>query len=458
MSLRNTLTILGIFGLATAACADHGSGTTPNGDRSGTETSSLALTVQVSGDVDADGVRYDITRVACQPGEVFEPLSESVEQPLLDLQLGSGFSGVAGDPVDPNAAHDFADYYTVLPAGCYDVAANPIDANGQLSADCAAARTLGVEVVDGQTTEVMLMIQCDGDATGGLDAVAALNREPTIVALTYAPSKFVTDCDEVTICASAIDPDGDPVSFEWAAQLTATTTEVDGDTTTACATFPAGMAGSHELSVAVYDMLDILDDGGAQVRIEDWLASEGYASESHDSLAFPLYVSDADCGPSVACPAGGGMVTDPAIFASVPAQDFEGGNLPNAAPFSLDGLTYGASGYLSTGWCIPGMDSNSPGCGGTNTYLTGDGTSSLTPDQGAAAIGFRWGTQGPSMTFTVNLVDGTSQTFTRNDVAPAGWGASGYFGYCAGNGPAIDSIDINSPDRGIDDVSCIGCQ
>lgn len=460
MTLR-TLTLLGSVGFSLAtlglvACDESADG---SDDLS---TASMALSASAPGDIGAAAVRYTVDRVACAAGDVFEPLSETADVPVLDITLSDALAASGASPMDAASAHLFADRYEVVPAGCYDVSATALNAAGDPVAECAAASQLGVEVFDGLTTEILLLIQCHLDESGGIDAIAALNQPPTITALTYSPSKFATDCDDVTICASAVDPDGDPITFAWAnaessgAGIVATTVETVDDVTTACATFPSGNAGSHGLAVSAFD--NLYDDAGALMTIEDWFAAVGTTASSHDELLFPLYVAAGDCGASLSCPADG-HVTDPALFSGQPVQDWQDPSLSPSPPFSLDGLTYEGWWFTSTGWCIPGMDSNSPGCGGTNRYLAGDGNGTLTPAQAAQAIGFKYGTQGSSFTVVVHLTDGSSESFVLTDPAPGGWGVTGYFGYCAASsGALIDYLEISSPDRGIDDVTCVGCQ
>lgn len=288
-----------IFG----AC-DHKLDPSEGSGAPGTSTTRLALTVDIDPGVDAAGIRYGISSVPCAGGEVVDPpviVSEDV--PLLGHSVGD-FGAFGGAPLDADADHGFADLYQVLPAGCYDITAQPLDPAGEPSADCAGAGLSGVEVVDGQTTEVMLLLQCDGAETGGLDSMAAFNLPPTIVDLSYSPAKFVSSCGgDVTVCASAIDPDGDPIEMVWtnvggtAATLTAGEPTVvptdDGDVVTVCATMPAGAPAAHTFEVTAFDMLH---DATGLVRIEDWLAAQGYASASRDSLEMPLYVGECATG------------------------------------------------------------------------------------------------------------------------------------------------------------------
>ena len=142
-------------------------------------------------------------------------------------------------------------------------------------------------------------------------------------------------------------------------------------------------------------------------------------------------------------------------------QDFE--DVPRdslESPFVLDGLEY-RQGFRGprNGWCIPGMDS-SPPCGGENDYIAMDGTNILDPQGPVTALGFRWGTQGPSVAATVLLSDGETREITLTSDPPPGFnsGAAGFFGYCAPTGLFIEEVTLVCGDGGVDDIRCDRCQ
>ena len=165
------------------------------------------------------------------------------------------------------------------------------------------------------------------------------------------------------------------------------------------------------------------------------------------------------CGPNV-------LFTDPAKFATIPGTDFEDDTFkpyfqnPNASaatPWLHEGIHYHPWLAIQNNWCIPGMDTGV--CSGTNWYMTFDGTRHVDPVVDTTAIGFRWGTQGSSVTIQVHLTDGTTRSFVRSTPAPGGWGAAGFFGYCTGSDALkVQKVTISGPDGGIDDVRCLGCQ
>ena len=255
-------------------------------------TSGMALTMDILAETDVAGMRYDITRTPCPDGdEDYEAWETSVSVDLEDLLLPGGLDAFEDQPLDENSEHLFADYFTVVPAGCYDVSVTPLDEDGEPSDDCASASAEGVEVEDGETTEILLVSQCDGPERGALDTVAVINHPPTLEALTYNPSKFTTCGDTVEICATATDPDGDPVEFDWdfPAGVTATPGAIssDGETTIQCASVSAETGATYDLSLTVYDLF--VEDGEV-IRAEDWLQARGEDVESHDDLSFPLHV------------------------------------------------------------------------------------------------------------------------------------------------------------------------
>ncbi len=290
---------LGLASLAGALATGCAAGEDPSAPSP--STTGLALSVgNPSGDSVA-GFRFKVDRVACK-GEYDVPAdSWSATEDLLPFTLPGGIPGFEGAPFDADSSHAFADHFFTLPAGCYDVKATPVDAYGAPVDDCTTARAEGVQVRDGKTTEILLVSQCDGDETGGLDVIAAINHAPTLKSVLFNPSKFACPGAEVEICATAVDPDGDPLEFEWhhlaggdfASGPTVTRHETYGNATTECVVIVGKKPGAHSLKVKVFDLVHDADYG--LVRMEDWLNDHGYkGAKSHDSLVLPLYFSDSD--------------------------------------------------------------------------------------------------------------------------------------------------------------------
>ena len=279
----------------------------PTGGTEAATTAGMALTMDILADTDVAGMRYEIDRVACPGGDGdFEPWSADAEVDLEDLLLPGGLDAFEDQPLDGESAHLFADYFTMTPAGCYDVTVTPLDEDGEPSDDCATASAEGVEVEDGETTEILLVSQCDGPERGALDTVAVVNHPPTLDAVTYNPSKFTTCGDTVEICATATDPDGDPIEFDWdfpeGLTVEAGPIGSDGETTTQCASVIAESGDSYNIDLTVYDLF--VEDGEL-VRAEDWLQARGEDEESHDDLTFPLHVQ---CDEPI-CPEGAAAIT-----------------------------------------------------------------------------------------------------------------------------------------------------
>jgi hypothetical protein len=266
-------------------------------DNEGTliETTGLALGVAVDtgGTTDVGTIEYKIDRVACFDGEEFEALSLTVNARVEPMDLPPEFEG---SPLDKDSRHPFADHFEVVPAGCYDIQATPLTPGGTVSEECAAALAQDIEVVDGETTEVFMISQCKGTATGAVDAVVAFNRPPNLVDLEYNPSKFVIKGDLTTICATAVDPNGDSIEFEWDIQAggmctgpDVSSSTLDGDKVIECVQITPNEGGDYWFEVWMYDLLH--GEDGQLIRIERWLSEHGYPNESHDSLRFPLYVT-----------------------------------------------------------------------------------------------------------------------------------------------------------------------
>jgi hypothetical protein len=233
-----------------------GCGDGDTGHEPGT-TGSLRAAVQISGDRhDVTAMRIDI--VAASDGCDATPVATETVQ--LENEAAPASLASSGE-------HAFGDGLFVLPSGEYRVCASPLAAEGP-SAECGPAEELASVSAD-MTTELVLYSQCAGDASGGLDAVVALNDQPQITDLSLSPSKFITVCESAIVTATASDPDGDELTYGWsvAAGPDGSSLRAEG----AEATF-SGAAGDYELALSVDD-----GHGGAA------------------SLSFPIHVSDATC-------------------------------------------------------------------------------------------------------------------------------------------------------------------
>ncbi|MBK7828441.1 hypothetical protein [Nannocystis sp.] len=259
---------------------------------------------------DVGGFRYTVTEVDCDSGQpVPGGVSETTTIGRDALYLPNGIPAFEGKPFDPESEHIFGDHYFLLPVGCYDVLSEPLKAASDEPSDsCYAAHARNVEVVDGLTTEITLISQCLGPGRGGLDVVTSLNHPPTLEDLTFEPSKFVSTCNGIEVCATATDLDGDPLEFAWkqtggtkvarGPAVTSTTVNTDG-TVTQCIVLQTGAVGDYEMEVTVYDLA--YDEDGELVHIEDLLAAQGDPAPSHDDLRVPIHAG-------VECPITGNTV------------------------------------------------------------------------------------------------------------------------------------------------------
>ncbi|MFN3197784.1 MAG: PA14 domain-containing protein [Bradymonadia bacterium] len=185
---------------------------TPSTEGPATGATGIALRSDILADTDVAGMQYTLTPVDCDTGAPNDPDGViSVTRDLEDILLPGGHPGFQDGPFDAASGHLFTDAFQAVPAGCYDVLAQPIDIDGELSEDCAAASEANVPVQDGEVTEIVLVSQCVGDGSlGAVDAVVALNHPPQLVDAYYDPSKFTCQ-NTTTLCVVAEDPDNDPM-------------------------------------------------------------------------------------------------------------------------------------------------------------------------------------------------------------------------------------------------------
>jgi hypothetical protein len=256
----------------------------------------LGVAIDTSTDLDVAFMQYGIVRVECVAGEQFEPLSRDIRVDLEKMLLPGGIPAFENSPLDMSSEHKFADHFEVLPAGCYNVTATPLAGNGTASAECAASFANDVTVLDGRTTEVFMISQCKGAEVGALDSLVALNRPPTLVDLDFTPSKFIQTGGKTTVCATATDPDGDPLEMEWD-QIGGSlcgekviSSAINGSGLTQCVDIVPSEAGDYLFQVRIYDMLR--NENNTLIRIEAWFKDHGYPNTSHDALRFPVYVGE----------------------------------------------------------------------------------------------------------------------------------------------------------------------
>jgi hypothetical protein len=245
----------------------------------------LRSSVLVNENTNVTAVRFAVS--ACEdPQTVF-----TEDRPLEDQFIPENIEELADNSLDKESKHLFADFSKVVPPGCYNINAVPLTESGETSELCDGASKEDVMVEAGLMTEVFLMIQCDGDDPGGIDSIVAINRGPNIDEVVFDDSKFI--CGSAgEVCASAVDVNGDPLEFDLEAPDFCDVEQIEepyGDTTEgvrACWEIACRKRGKADLAVRVFDQAW---HNAELIRIEDWLAEEGYPSESHTTLEFHAY-------------------------------------------------------------------------------------------------------------------------------------------------------------------------
>ncbi|RYZ38096.1 MAG: hypothetical protein EOO71_25430 [Myxococcaceae bacterium] len=259
----------------------------------------LAIAVSLAAQSDVARIRFTLERITCI-NEPFTPSTVSTDKPLEDILLPGGIPGFENTPLDDSSEHLFADMFLTAAPGCYRVTSQPLTTQGSFSLDCAAATAPRVQIHEGLTTEQILINQCNGADSGGVDVVSTLNSPPTLVKLEFTKSKFIMQCQTQEVCATVSDPENDPVSFVWTTVsgpplltdlwVTSSKTEADGSSTQCVALVPDS-PGQYGLSMTAYDLLH--DPAtGELVRIEDYLAQQGNPHPSHKSIIFPFYAAE----------------------------------------------------------------------------------------------------------------------------------------------------------------------
>jgi len=226
------------------------------GERVGSITAAVELGALAH---DVTGVRFDVLAAESPcDGTVLATETRALESEPLPATLAG----------DIGAYRPFADALFVLEPGQYRICATPLASESRPSNRCAQAQ-MQVRVMEGRTSEVVLVSQCDGTGSGGLDVVVALNDPPRITAVTLDPSKFITVCESLAIGVEAEDPNGDAATYAWTLLAGPDGAQLSGDG--ASATF-SGPAGDYLVEVSAAD-------------------TRGNSS----SLTFPIHVSAATC-------------------------------------------------------------------------------------------------------------------------------------------------------------------
>jgi hypothetical protein len=258
--------------------------------------SGARLTISLSGDNDVTGFHFEVDRVECTAGEMYDDFHYEEDVSLDSSSFPGRIDFLAEAPLDEGSDHVGADFFIALDPGCYVVTATPAseitDTGYTASEDCSTATSDPLEVVGGYTTETVLLSQCEGDLVGAIDALVVTNTPPTVIP--NIENKFNDQCEEVVICAQAWDPDDDRVEFEFEKiagpdffSITYGDVELvgyeDGNKLwEQCATIVTQDLGDYNVEIRAYDLA--YDDSGTEVRFEDYTGED-----SHGWVQVPIH-------------------------------------------------------------------------------------------------------------------------------------------------------------------------
>lgn len=260
-------------------------------------------------DAGAEVVSIHYTVEACDGSGVVASATIPLEKNMV---LPGALGSFQDNPLDKDSAHRFSDFFKVLDAGCYNVTAQPIGADELASENCSAAEAKDLNVLEGATTEAVLIVQCETPDPGALDVVTVINNEPRITDIVFKTvdetealvdgSKFTCGLEN-RVCVQAHDPDHDPLSFELVAKLNNSEenctveqipTRGAAQTQEQCFKINCIAPGKVELSATVFDMVRNQDK--ELITFEDYFTSLGQTKTSRAHIGFMTYLGgDENC-------------------------------------------------------------------------------------------------------------------------------------------------------------------
>ena len=143
--MRRLIAILMACSLAAVmACSD----TDVDDGSEDDESTGIDVTVDLQGAHDVASLRY-----------TFSPCAKKDKADILaERELGEL------DRIDKGKdGHELYQHFFALNAGCYDVRVDPLTARGMPSSMCPTARTSDINVLDGESTEILLVSRCVTD-------------------------------------------------------------------------------------------------------------------------------------------------------------------------------------------------------------------------------------------------------------------------------------------------------
>jgi uncharacterized membrane protein len=231
---------------------------------------SLTASISTSSNHDVRAVRFRVVRAD----------QSCADDPMREETVTLVNNHLAGDEA---ATHSSADALFILTRGEYRVCAQPLKDDGSASAECAPVEKTA-QVFAGLTTEIVLVSQCSGEDSGGLDVTTVFNDPPQIDDVTIEPGQSLGTCQQAVLSATASDPNRDPLSYTW--ELVTGTAEFSATGNTA--RFTATSTGEYNVRLTVVDV----HDATASLRIPlhvskgvcasfQWLAPMGVWNEAY---------------------------------------------------------------------------------------------------------------------------------------------------------------------------------
>lgn len=264
----------------------------------------IAIRSDIPWDAEVDALEVELLRAGGCVGAT-APAAPFRQRSSHPVQRGQAPPGCPGPRLQA---------FIPLEPGDYDVTVRPLNRDGEAAEGLCGAE-LTATVATEQPYDLRFAVSCRSE-WAALDIIETLNALPTIDHLTYAPSKFVSIGQELTVCVDVRDPDGDPLEVVWeqsgGAPLASGPTPVEPLSAafcgpeTRCATLTHAVEGRVDLRVTVYDLV-VSRDGSRWQRWSDYLAEEYLGVDSKDDIEFATYaIFPDDSGAGGAGGSGGG--------------------------------------------------------------------------------------------------------------------------------------------------------
>jgi hypothetical protein len=242
--------------------------------------------------------------------------TESVQVPFQAAALAE-FAGLDGMPVRVSDEHVFSAMYWAVDEGCFYVTSRPVDGAGRPIEGCSTVRTPDSFLAGGQTQQFALVSSCDRRVRQGIEVDGTLNHAPTVADMHVERIADTHSCDTLEICATARDPDADPMAMRWSVSnqpgdeqsdplyLPEPTRSTGKTHLSECIQVTPG-TGRWSVEVTVRDLTphhhnqhDQIQEDRRLISYEDaYLGSWGLVAHSRDTRAVAV---EADCEQAV-CP------------------------------------------------------------------------------------------------------------------------------------------------------------